>query len=109
MLAARPPEVRCRSPRARHRQQPRGETFRREPVGLGAEPADDMGDRGAGQAVALAGPVEVDEQRIRLGFAASSQARNAALVGGCKVTGSFRALASSKIKMRFPGRSTSST
>ena len=40
-----------------------------EPVGLGAEPADDMGNRGARQAVALAGPVEADEQRTGLGLA----------------------------------------
>ena len=34
----------------------------REP-GLGAEPADDVVDRRAGQAVPFAGPVEIDEQR----------------------------------------------
>jgi hypothetical protein len=34
----------------------------REP-GLGAEPADDVVDRGAGQTLPFAGPVEIDEQR----------------------------------------------
>src|SRR6478735_10049098 len=38
----------------------------REP-GFGPEPADDVVDRGAGQAVAFAGPVEIDEQRAGLG------------------------------------------
>ena len=32
-------------------------------TGLGAEPANDVVDRGAGQTMALAGPVEIDEQR----------------------------------------------
>src|SRR5690348_306739 len=36
-------------------------------AGLGAEPADNMVDRGAGQAVTFAGPVEIDEQRTGLG------------------------------------------
>jgi hypothetical protein len=36
-------------------------------AGLGAEPADDVVDRGAGQAMALAGPVEIDEQRTGFG------------------------------------------
>src|SRR3954452_227090 len=35
-------------------------------TGLIAEPADDVVDRGAGQTMALAGPVEIDEQRTRL-------------------------------------------
>src|SRR3954447_3929668 len=35
-------------------------------TGLGAEPADDVVDRGAGQTMTLAGPVEIDEQRTGL-------------------------------------------
>src|SRR3954453_10984302 len=38
-------------------------------TGLGAEPADDVVDCGAGQTMALAGPVEIDEQRTGLGAA----------------------------------------
>ena len=37
--------------------------------GLGAEPADDMVDRGTGQTMTLAGPVEIGEQRTGLGAA----------------------------------------
>src|SRR3954447_11889434 len=36
---------------------------------LGAEPTDDVVDRGAGQTMALAGPVEIDEQRTGFGAA----------------------------------------
>src|SRR4051794_32057699 len=36
-------------------------------TGLGAEPADDVVDRGAGQTMALAGPVEIDKQRTGFG------------------------------------------
>src|SRR4051794_41047912 len=38
-------------------------------TGFGAEPADDVVDRGAGQATPFAGPVEIDEQRTGLGAA----------------------------------------
>src|SRR4051812_37006213 len=36
-------------------------------TGLGAEPADDVVDRRAGQTLPFAGPVEIDEQRTGLG------------------------------------------
>src|SRR5689334_12016255 len=38
-------------------------------TGFSAEPADDVVDRGAGQTMALAGPVEIDEQRTGFGVA----------------------------------------
>src|SRR3954469_12284094 len=38
-------------------------------AGFGAEPADDVVDRGAGQTMALAGPIEIDKQRTGFGAA----------------------------------------
>ena len=38
-------------------------------TGLGAEPADDVVDRGAGQTMPFAGPVEIDKQRTGFGAA----------------------------------------
>ena len=58
-------------------------------TGLSPEPADDVVDRGAGQAMPFAGPIEIDKQRTGLGAAASSQAARAAPVGSGKATGSF--------------------
>ena len=41
--------------------------------GFGAEPADDVVDRRAGQTVTFAGPVEIDEQRTGIARAKAPQ------------------------------------